>query len=134
MRTDHAFICDYALEAGGKVHAVGIGWTNIQTSLMPVTHSTMTLVVRLSGSIAEAGTKEVGLKLIDADGANVLAPFEREVEFVVDPPALEGQMNIVANFNAVMFEKYGQYAFHVLVQGTEMARVPFTITEISPTT
>lgn len=128
MRPNYAFLCDYAQqEPGGKINALGIGWANLTVTELPATHSQMTLVASLSGSKAEAGTKKVEVHCIDADGANVIPTLEADVDFQVQEPALEGNLNLVFNLQNLQFEKYGQYAFHLLVQGNEIARVPFSV-------
>ena len=33
MRCDYAFLCDFAQESGGKLYALGIGWSLIQAGL-----------------------------------------------------------------------------------------------------
>lgn len=131
MRCDYAFLCDFAQQdpGGGKLHAIGIGWSALQAQSIPATHPQMSFVARLSGTVAEAGTKRVELRFIDADGANVIPPFTADMELAVQGPALEGTMNIVFNLNNVTLPKYGQYAFHLVVQGNEMARAPFSVVE-----
>ena len=89
----------------------------------------MSFVASLNGTIAEAGTKKVELSLIDADGADVIPKIEAELEFIVNEPALEGRMNLIFGFNNIEFPRFGQYAFHLVVQGNEMAQERFIVTE-----
>ncbi len=128
MRCNYAFLCDFAQEAGaGKINALGIGLASIQAATLPAKDSQMTFAASLSGTIAEAGMKKVELRLIDADGANVLPPLDVNLDFAVHEPALEGNLNLIFNLNGVSFPKYGQYAFHLVVQGNELARAPFSV-------
>ena len=129
MRCAYSFLCDFAQESGGKIHALGIGWTDIHAPPVPASHPQMSFVASLHGTIAEAGTKRVELRLIDADGADVIPGLEADLEFIVNEPALEGRMNLVFGFNGVEFPRFGQYAFHLVVQGNEMAQERFTVTE-----
>ena len=96
-------------------------------------HPQMTFAANLTGTIAEAGTKKIELRLIDADGANVIPPFDVDLNFAVQEPALEGHLNFVINLNGLKFPRYGQYAFHLVVQGNEMARAPFSVVAPAPT-
>ena len=128
MRVNYVFLCDYAQqEASGKLNALGIGWSNVTAQSVPAVHQQMTFVASLSGTIAESGTKAVEVHLIDADGAQVIPVLSGSVEFVVQEPALEGNLNLIFNLNDVEFPKYGQYAFHLVVQGNDMAQVPFSV-------
>ena len=87
----------------------------------------MAFVASLSGTKAEAGTKKVEVHFIDADGANVIPTLEADMDFAVQEPALEGNLNLVFNLQNLQFQKYGQYAFHLIVQGNEIARAPFSV-------
>ena len=128
MRPNYAFLCDYAQQdPSGKINALGIGWANLAVAELPATHAQMTLVASLSGSKAEAGAKKVEVHCIDADGANVIPALEADLDFAVQEPALEGNLNLVFNLQSLQFKKYGQYAFHLIVQGNEIARVPFSV-------
>ena len=132
MRCDYSFLCDFAQESGGKLYALGIGWTLIQAPTVPVKRQ-VCFVASLTGTIAEVGTKKIEFRLIDADGADILPPLSTELAFAVQEPALEGRMNIILNLNGAQFPKYGQYAFHLVVQGIEMVRAPFSVVEVAPT-
>ena len=133
MQCDYAFICDFAQDSGGKVSAIGIGWETISAPSVPVIHPQMSFVASLTGTIAEAGIKNVEFRLIDADGADVLPPMEMDLEFNVQEPALEGRMNLVVTLNGIEFTKFGEYALHLVVQGNEMARSSFSVISVAET-
>ena len=133
MRCDYAFLCDFAQESGGKLSALGIGWSAIQAQTVPVAHPQLSFVASLNGTIAEAGTKKVEIRLIDADGTDVIPPLTPDLVFAVQEPALEGRVNIILTLNGISFPKYGLYAFHLVVQGNEIVRVPFSVIEVTPT-
>ena len=134
MRCDYVFVCDHAQDSrDGKLHALGIGWAELRAASVPVRHPHMTFVAGLQGTIAESGKKSVKLSLIDADGADIIPPLEAEVELRVREPAIEGRLNIVLNLNGLQFPQFGQYAFHLVIQGNELARVPFSVVEAAPT-
>lgn len=127
MECKFAFICDYA-QQDRKLHAIGIGWEGLYAPVLPCLHS-MSFVASVRGTIVEAGTKTVALRLIDADGEDVLPPIEHQVTLEIKPPRLEGDINLVINLNGVQFKKYGPYAIHLVVQGNEMASVSFNVLE-----
>ena len=133
MERQFAFVCDYA-EQDNKLHAVGIGWETIYTANMPCTHPVMCFVAGLRGTIAEAGTKSISLRLIDGDGEDVIPPMHHQVHFEVKQPQLESNLRIVMNFVNVQFKKYGPYAIHLVVQGNDMGSVSFHVSEIPTTT
>ena len=133
MDCDFIFLCDYA-ERDRKIHAVGIGWDTLNAASLPLRLPMMCLVARLSGSIAENGTKDITLQLLDADGADVITPIGQNVPFEVKAPRLTGILQIVMQLGNTEFQKYGAYAFHLLLHGNEIGRVAFTVMEPPSTT
>lgn len=133
MQCKYAFLCDYAQDSGGKVHAIGIGWDTIFAGALPATHPSMCFVASLHGSVAESGTKQIELRLIDADGENVIPPIEAQLPFEVQPPRLEGTINLVVQLAGIQLPKLGAYAIHMLSQGHEMTSVSFRVVS-APTT
>ena len=135
MQCEYAFLCDYAAQdASGKTNALGVGWSALTTPDVPCTHEQAAFVARLTGSVAEAGSKKVSFRLIDADGADVLDPMEADLDFLVDEQSLVGRLDFLAVLSGVVFPKYGEYAFHLVVDGTEMARAAFTVLKPPATT
>ena len=133
MERQFAFVCDYA-EQDNKLHAVGIGWETIYTANIPCIHPVMCFVAGLRGTIAEAGTKNVSLRLIDADGEDVIPPMHHQVPFEVKQPQLEANLRVVLNLVNIQFKKYGPYAIHLVVQGNDMGSISFYVSEIPTTT
>ncbi len=133
MRCNYSFLCDFAQDTGGKIGALGIGWGEMNVASVPVIHQQMGFVASLEGTIAEAGMKKIELSLIDADGSEIIPKLEADMEFIVNEPALEGRLNLIFMLNQIQFPKFGQYAFHLVVQGNEIAQQRFTVVPI-PTT
>jgi hypothetical protein len=123
-----AFLCDYAAREG-KLYALGIGWENLYAPSLPWKHPMMCFVASLRGTIAESGTKDIKLRIIDADGDDVLPVYQQQVPFDVKPPLLAGNIDIVIALGGLEFTKYGPYAFHLVVQGNEMVTLPFNVIE-----
>jgi len=133
MVKDFAFICDYA-ESGNKLGALGIGFDTIYAPQVPCVHPNFHLVMQLRSSVAEAGQKDVEVRLIDADGKDVIPPLSAPMEVPQPPPgAMDTQARLVVGFGGVCFPAYGQYALHVVVQGNEMVRIPIRVAQ-PPTT
>lgn len=128
LELEFAFLSDYA-EQDRKLHAVGIGWNTLYAQGVPTRHPHMTFVARLVGSVAEAGTKDYGLRLIDADGEDVLPPVAGQFAFEVKPGELSASATLIMNMVNVDFPKYGRYAIHLLVQGVEMKVIRFSVLE-----
>jgi hypothetical protein len=126
LDTEFAFICDFA-EQDRKLHAVGIGWDQITARSVPHRQPNIGVVTRLRGSIAEKGTKDISIRLIDADGRDVIPAIQQQVEF--NPNGLEGHVNVVVQMSNIPLSTYGAYAIHVLVAGEQKARLAFNLVE-----
>ena len=123
MDADFAFICDWA-DAGGKLHALGIGIDTIFAPSMPVTHPTFHFVAQLHYSIVESGARDIEIRLMDRDGNDVVPAIRSRVN--VPAPSygfVEGTHRVVVGFTNVTFPAYGSYAVHLSVDGEEMCSV-----------
>src|SRR5574342_664165 len=105
METEFAFLCDYAQQES-KLNALGIGWDTIIAPELPVRHTIMTFVARLRGSMAEVGPKDVMIRIIDADGQDVIPPVEQQLQFNVQTPALFGFLNVVVQLGGLELRSY----------------------------
>ena len=126
MECEFAFLCDFA-EQDRKLHAVGIGWETIQAANLPHRQPNMGIVARLRGSVAESGTKDVSVRLIDADGEDVIQAINQQLKF--EPRGIEGHVNLVVQLTNVQFKSYGSYAVYVTVGGEQKARLSFSVVE-----
>lgn len=126
MDCDFAFLCDFA-EQDRKLHAVGIGWETIQARELPHRQPNMGIVARLRGSVAESGTKDVAVRLIDADGDDVIPAINQTLNF--EPRGREGFVNLVVQLTNVQFKAYGGYAVYVTLGGEQKARLSFSVSE-----
>ena len=132
MDIDFAFICDYA-DVTGKINALGIGFDTIYAREVPIRPRTFYLVAQLRMSVAEAGSKDVEFHLIDADGADVIPPLRKKVEIPTPSGAFETKGRLAMAFNNIEFPRYGVYSLHLVIQGSEMVRIPLRVTQ-PPTT
>ena len=63
-----AFLADSVQAAGGKLHALGIGWQVIQASAFPVRHDRIGLGLVVRTAPDEAGAHTLTLSLLDPTG------------------------------------------------------------------
>lgn len=132
MNVEFAFLCDSAQEGGGKIHALGIGVDTILAMGLPATHPMLTVVAQLRYSVAEAGTKALAIRAVDADGGNIVTPIDRQLEFPVPPAGPTNSARLIIALNSVRFERYGDYAVHIAIGGTEIASLPLNVVAPPP--
>lgn len=132
MDIDFAFICDYA-DISGKINALGIGFNTLYSPTLPLLHPHFYLVAQLRTNITEAGTKNLEVRLIDADGGDVIPPITGTFEISRPEAGTESTGRIEIAFVSVTFPRYGSYSLHLLVQGREMVRIPLRVAQPPPT-
>ena len=127
MIVDYAFLCDYA-EAGQKLHAMGIGIDAILAKQVPVTHPTFFLVIQLRANAAEAGEKNMTIRLIDADGKDVIPEINATLTLNRPPQgATDTIARLALRLNGITFPRFSEYAVHVLMQGQELVQLPIRV-------
>lgn len=85
------------------------------------------LVIKLRFSKVEAGAKELRFALIGSDGEEVHPTLETSAEFEVEDGVFEGTGMIVMEIQDINLPRYGDYAVHLLIDGVERVRLPFTL-------
>jgi hypothetical protein len=127
-----AFLCDAAQESGGKLHALGIGIDRLTAREVPVTHPAMTVVVAVRYAAAEAGKKTLAVRVLDADGQNVMPPVDGEVVLPDPKRSTRGQFRLTLTLGGIKFQKFGDHAVQIALNGISVANLPLSVTQASP--
>ena len=115
-----AFLADSVQAAGGKLHALGIGWRVIQALGVPGSARPDRARGARAHGPAEAGAHTLGVSLLDPAGAP--RPFGEGTSFearFVSPDG-EGTATLALNLDGLVFETEGD---HTIVLGDRRARV-----------
>lgn len=125
-----AALADYSnISREGKLNILGV-FDLIRARTFPVRHRSMQLIMILEAEPAEAGSdKDIQVKLMDADGQKV---FEISGQMKLPHPKSGETIksNQILNLNNIRFEKPGDYAFCILINGEQKARVPVKLVQI----
>lgn len=127
MNTELAFLCDSATDDRGKLHALGIGIDSVQGDSLPLTHPRFIIVCVVNYSAAEAGDKRMGIRLLDPDARDNITPIEQGITFSPREGVVDAKARIIVEVNNVTFNSAGPHAFHVVIDGNEMARLPLNV-------
>ena len=128
MEIDLAFLADAAtVDVSGKLNILGI-FDRISVSEFPASHPHLSLILRFSASLGEAGAHKMEIRLQDPDGTEMM---RMNGEFQVGPgSALSGgQVRVpqVLNIERLVFPKAGRYAFDVALDGEHQVSIPLFI-------
>ena len=127
MDVAFAFVCDYA-ENSTKLTAVGIGFDTIYAPAVPLTHPAFYVVAAFRFRAVEAGSKNIEVHIVDADGKDVVPPLSTQIE--VSRPAsgyTHTSQRMALGLHGVTFPAYGDYEVSWLVDGHESALIPLKI-------
>ncbi len=133
MEVNYYFLCDYADNSGGKLTAVGIGFDTIYARAVPASHPMLYTVIGLRFSSVEVGSKQIGLRIVDADGNEIAPALNREVNVPPPPPGFTHRtLRIVMGIANLTFGAYGDYVVAWLLGGAEIGRSPIKLAEPPP--
>jgi hypothetical protein len=126
MQVD-AFLADSVQAAGGKLHALGIGWQVIQVSSIPARHDRVGLGLVVRTTPDEAGAHTLNVSLLDPSGAPRLFGDEPSFEAGFASPDGAGTATLALNLDGLVFESEGEHTFVLGVDGREAVRLPFHV-------
>lgn len=127
MNTKLAFLCDSAFDDRGKLHALGIDIDTVQGDAFPLRHPRFIIVCVVEYSIAEAGDKRMQIRLLNPDAHDAMEPISQGISFSRREGVVDASARIIAELNEVTFQEAGPHAFHLLIDGNEMARLPINV-------
>ncbi len=128
MDIDLALLADAAtVDASGKLNILGV-FDRLAAPAFPVQHGRLSLVLRFSAGLQEAGAHVVGISLRTPSGAEL---FNINGELKLDPgPAAAGgviRVPHIINLDGLVFPEAGRYAFEVKVDGEHHASIPLSV-------
>lgn len=125
-----AVTCDYAnVSQEGKLNILGVS-LGVDPPVLPYQVPQLYLVLSFEAGAAEFDTqKHVRIALLESDGTELFGlegpiPVHRP-----DRPGSKAYINQVVALEGLYFEKSGDYAFHILVNGEEKRTVPLYVSE-----
>jgi hypothetical protein len=129
---DYAFLADAAQTAPGqKFHVLGGGVTRITGSGFPLRHPHLALVVGLRISSVETDRQhEIRFVLLDPDGKEVAGATGSLVAHG-QADARDTSLTFSIDLWNLTFPAPGDYSFRLLVNGSELKRLPLVIVELS---
>lgn len=114
----------------GKLNVLGVFQT-IQASSVPAMHPQMALVLRFKASPGEKNSEhKIKFVLADPDGTIISTTSDLPLT-IPDVPAVSPEFNIIINIPTMVFPKFGEYMFDVLLNGNIIVELPFSVEPIA---
>ena len=135
MRLTTAMLADAAQVQGGKLFVLGGGFDTISARSFPVIHRSLTVAM-----VAEIGPDErqrdleIGLELVDEDGQDLGVRAKGTLRVGAPqnlPPGSTSIVPIVSPFHNIQFPEAKGYAFVILYNEEELARVRFRVVAVA---
>lgn len=128
MQLTAGLLADYAnVTADGKMNIMGV-FERILTNNAPVTPPALFLVARFEARVSEGSSHALQISLVDADGQEVV-PRTRPIPltFNLNGPGRPLTTQVLAEFPNLQLPVFGEYEFHLLVDGEYVASVPLYV-------
>ncbi|MFA7248776.1 MAG: hypothetical protein WC273_04020 [Dehalococcoidia bacterium] len=131
MRLDYAFLCDAATQHAGKVNALGIGIDHIGVSALPALHPRLTLVVRLVFEGAGGASLPLVVRMVDADGRDVVTPVEARFDVRAAPGRQHEAATLLVDLLNLQLTTTGPHEVQVSSTGTPIATLPIEVGRVA---
>ncbi len=131
MRVDYAFLCDAATEHGGKVNALGIGIDHLGVSTLPATHGRLAFVARLVFEDAGGTAVPFVLKLVDADGRDVITPVEGRFQVEAAPGRRLDGASLLVDLVNLEFTATGPHEVQLWSDGELVVTLPIEVWKVA---
>lgn len=126
MNIHIAVLCDAATDYNGKLNILGT-FDTIITRQLPAVHPQCSIALRMAFNRVEEGSHKLRMNFVDEDGKLVMPSIDIPVEVVVPSDLNFLVRNFVINIQQLKFDKPGQYAIDLAVDGRQEASIPLLV-------
>lgn len=124
-----AVLCDAATDYNGKLNILGT-FDTIMTHQLPAVHPQCSVALRIVFSRIEEGPHKVRTNFVDEDGRSVMPSIDLPVEVAFPQDGNFLSRNFIVNIQHMKFDKAGQYAIDVAIDGRHETSIPLQVKQI----
>lgn len=130
MDIDLAVLADAAtVDGSGKLNILGV-FDRLGADSFPARHPRLSLVLRFTAGLPEAGTHQVDISLRDPEGDEVVhMDGEMQLRPVGGGATDAIRVPHVLNIDGLVFPRPGRYAFDVSVDGEHHVSIPLLVAD-----
>lgn len=128
MEIDLALLADAAtIDASGKLNVLGV-FDRISAASFPARHGRISLVLRFSAGVQEAGEHEMEIVLRDPVGEEVVR-LDGTLQLGGGLGGVTGGLRVphVLNLDGIVFKKAGRHIFDIRVNGEHLVALPLMV-------
>ena len=124
-----AVLCDAATDYKGKLNLLGT-FNSVQTRELPANYPQCSIVLRVVFKLVEEGSHKLRINFVDEDGKFVMPSIELPFEVKVPENDSFAYRNFILNIQRLKFEKFGQHAVDIAIDGRQEASIPLEVKQI----
>jgi hypothetical protein len=124
-----AVLCDAATDYKGKLNLLGT-FNSVFTRDLPANYPQCSIVLRVVFNRVEEGSHKLKINFVDEDGKFVMPSIELPFEVSVPAEDSFAYRNFILNIQRLKFEKFGQYAVDIAIDGRQEASIPMEVKQI----
>ncbi len=124
-----AVLCDAATDHKGKLNLLGT-FNSDYTRELPANYPQCSIVLRVVFKRVEEGSHKLRINFVDEDGKFVMPSIE--LPFEVNVPGEDSFLyrNFILNIQRLKFEKFGQHAVDIAIDGRQEASIPLEVKQL----
>ena len=119
-------MCDAATDSAGKLNILGT-FDTINAAQVPAIHPQCSIALRIIFQKIEEGAHKLKLNFVDEDGKLVMPSIDIPVEVSVPEEVTFVSRNFIINIQQLKFDKPGQYAIDIALDGRHEGNVPLQV-------
>lgn len=132
MKVPLAVLCDAAnVSREGKLNILGV-FSALRARQFPCVHPSLTLVVALEATYTERGEHAVDIRLVDADGGELLK-LDGRVDVQGERPGRPILTQAILQLNNITFPRPGTYTVDILLDRRHERSLPLEVHELPET-
>ena len=124
-----AVLCDAAADYKGKLNLLGT-FNSVHTTELPANYPQCSIVLRVVFKLVEEGSHKLRINFVDEDGKFVMPSIELPFEVKVPENDSFAYRNFILNIQRLKFEKFGQHAVDIAIDGRQEASIPLEVKQI----
>lgn len=116
-------LCDAATDSAGKLNILG-AFDKVGAQSLPVVYPRCSVALRIRFDRIEHGIHRIRINVVDADGQSIMSPFDNEINVTFPGEMQSLCANIVLQINGLKFEKLGEFAVDLAIDGRHEKSLP----------
>ncbi|MDD5458858.1 MAG: hypothetical protein PHF37_05670 [Phycisphaerae bacterium] len=127
MRVELFVLCDAATaDAGGKLNILG-AFDTLWVAKLPSIHPQCTIALRIRFEPHEAGSHNVRVNFIDADGNHIIPSANGKIDVQFKDQQRSAAANLILNLQRLKLDRTGEYSIDLAIDNQGTARLPLFI-------